>query len=63
MAPTYIVFINRSPEKLCDFVQLVLYLESLSKSDSIRIEILAHKRPPGLIKPPHTWLNEKLMNI
>ena len=43
MAYTYIVFINRIAEKLYDFVRLVLYFESLSKPDSIRIGI--HNSP------------------
>ena len=35
---TYIVFINRSTEKLYDFVRLVVDFESPSKADSTRID-------------------------
>ena len=36
---TYIALINRSAEKLYDFARLVLDFKSLSKANSIRIEI------------------------
>ena len=38
MVPTYIVFINRTAEILCDFVRLVLHYERHSKADWIRFE-------------------------
>ena len=36
---TYIVFINRSADKLYDFVRPVLDFETLSKADLMQIEI------------------------
>ena len=48
MAHTYIILINRSAEKLFDFVRLVQGIDSLSNADSIQIEI--HNSPPVLCR-------------
>ena len=46
---TYIVLINRSAEKLYDFVGLVQSIDSLSNADSIQIEI--HNSPADFQQP------------